>query len=125
MKTHTTLETSQKLQEWGCEIESEMWWNWKCNDGGKWILHDRKIDIYPYGTEFLPAHSYYSILVTHAKEFFGEEKIKLEPVDKEKWEGGWEFHKRVMLKLGFEHSSYVILSLLQAGKRRFKRLCFN
>ena len=90
MKTHISQELAIWLKERGCEVESEFYYG-VANDGEYCKFSGQKsgdIDI-PVGkregsvqhciiaekSEFYPAYSWYDILVTHAKEFWGEELV--------------------------------------------------
>lgn len=75
---YTSLELSKKLHEAGCEFESEYRHVKYGEDGYGRIGFIREGDEIPDflgECEHYPAYSYYDILVTYAKEMFGEECV--------------------------------------------------
>lgn len=69
--THISLELAKWLKGRGCKIESKTWWGTVWTKPGEigWNIVDR-----PDG-DGARAYSWYDLLVTHAKEFWGEEEI--------------------------------------------------
>ncbi len=78
---YTTRELSKKLEENGCDVESENLHRHKLNKKlGKdeWDIIDAPANIGRYQNwemEYYPAYHYYDILVTHAEEFFVDENV--------------------------------------------------
>lgn len=69
--THISKEFAEWLKERGCEIESETWWGTVWTKPGEigWSIVKR-----PDG-DGARAYTWYDILVTYSKEFWGEEKL--------------------------------------------------
>jgi len=75
---YLSLETCKRLKEWGCDLGGEQdWvkWNSLASMGKGWTLAVKSsTDAYKHVVdETYPAYHWYDVLVTHAKEFFGED----------------------------------------------------
>lgn len=98
---YISLNLAKKLHEAGCEIRADKWW-WNDSQPGyhnmgetRWRLVDKELD-----KDSIPAYSYYDILVTHSKEFFGEEEVSAPG----------------RIYLAFETYGHNTLDMLQQGK---------
>lgn len=85
MNTYISKELAQWLKERGCKIETDMYWNTfierdfteKVRENapflGLKVERRHRWELGSWYHENVPAYSWYDILVTYAKEFWGEE----------------------------------------------------
>ena len=80
--THISKELAEWLKERGCKLDSQYIWNsiWKDQKDRLFELCSTEIvKHHPslFYDEGYPAYSWYDILVTHAKEFWGEKMVNI------------------------------------------------
>lgn len=67
--THISLELAKWLKERGCEVENGMCILLDCNE----LCRKEDLGDYRIGRDAMRTYSWYDILVTHAKEFWGDD----------------------------------------------------
>lgn len=105
--THISLELAKWLKERGCEVENGMCILLDCNE----LCRKEDLGDYRIGRDAMRTYSWYDILVTHAKEFWGEGEVGMN-------DAVWVDDTGQMRKCSPNYENYarIILTLLQQNK---------
>ena len=119
MNTHITKELASWLAMQGCDLPTKLYWLRSKSFYEEWYVGERERRPSDYDFDVLPAYTYYDILVTHAKEFWGVHAVESHYCDEEDY--AWIYHPTELLQiLLFENydlaEAYIMEHSLFANK---------